>query len=97
MYLTDKDGKWFINGVVKVLVEPSEEYLAQLEEQRQAQEEFDRNNPPPPSTDERVEVLEAENADLWYENIMLTSKVKQAEQEIADLWYQMIVGGVSNE
>lgn len=50
-----------------------------------------------PTLDERLEVLESENADLWYENILLTAKVAQSEQEIADLWYQVIVGGVSNE
>lgn len=48
------------------------------------------------STEERIKILEAENADLWYENIILKSKVTQSEQEIADLWYQVIVGGAGN-
>lgn len=42
----------------------------------------------------RLEVLEGENADLWYGNIMLHSKVDTAEREIADLWYQILVGGM---
>lgn len=35
IYETDVDGKWEVRGNVRLLVEPSEEYLQKLEIQRQ--------------------------------------------------------------
>lgn len=40
------------------------------------------------------EELATDNADLWYENIMINSKLTSTEKEIADLWYEIIVGGM---
>ena len=37
--------------------------------------------------------LELENAELWFENILLKVKSEYNEQEIAELWYQTITGG----
>ena len=57
MFITDEDGKWKVEGNVKILVEPSESYLAQNEIERQAlleQEALDALTPSP------EEVLHAE-------------------------------------
>lgn len=50
----------------------------------------------PSKMDRRILSLETENANLWYENIMLKSKVSSNEQEIADLWYEVVTGGNVN-
>ena len=47
----------------------------------------------PSKEEQRIEVLEVENADLWFENLTLQAKVNTHEQEIADLWYQSLTGG----
>lgn len=48
----------------------------------------------PKKEEKRIETLEVENADLWFENMVLNSKVTAAEQEIADLWFEIISGGI---
>lgn len=55
-----------------------------------------------PSRAEReIEVLQADNADLWYENFTVKSELEEtqtelsaAKQEIADLWYVSLTGGM---
>lgn len=39
MYITDEKGKWKIDGNVKMLIEPSDSYLAQRGKERLQQEE----------------------------------------------------------
>lgn len=42
----------------------------------------------------RSELLETDNAELWFENVMVKSSLDIAEREVADLWHQILVGGV---
>lgn len=44
MYITDANGKWEIEGNVKILIEPSESYLTERELERQKQEEVELLN-----------------------------------------------------
>ena len=41
----------------------------------------------------RTDTLEVENADLWFNNIMLELKANTIEKEVADLWFELIMGG----
>lgn len=47
----------------------------------------------PTQEQKRLNVLETENADLWFDNVMLKSQATASTQEIADLWFQILVGG----
>lgn len=38
-YIIDEQGKWLVQGIAKLLIEPSESYIAQQELVRQKQEE----------------------------------------------------------
>jgi len=44
VYITDANGKWEIEGNVKILIEPSESYLTERELERQKQEEVELLN-----------------------------------------------------
>lgn len=48
----------------------------------------------PSKEEKRIDVLESENAALWFENITVKSDLESAKQEIADLWFHNITGGV---
>lgn len=41
-----------------------------------------------------VITLQEENAQLWFDNILLQNKAETNEQEIADLWFALLSGGV---
>lgn len=56
-YITDEQGKWIIQGSARLLIEPSESYLAQRELERIQQEEEEANRTPP-----KEEALEQELA-----------------------------------
>lgn len=48
---------------------------------------------PPPS---RIEVLETENADLWYELMLEKNRNDTHDRDIAEIWYEMMIGGISS-
>lgn len=50
MYLTDDKGKWKVEGNIKLLIEPSESYLQQLEQERLEWE----SQPQPPTLEEQL-------------------------------------------
>ena len=56
-------------------------------------EEEQANIPKPPPS--KVELLELENADLWYELMLEKSRNDNHDNDIADLWYEimMMMGG----
>ena len=56
-YITDEQGKWIIQGNVRLLIEPSENYLAQRELER-IQQEAEANKPKEPTTEERLQMAE---------------------------------------
>lgn len=61
------------------------------------QEEIDELNnvPQPPTAEEKIAMLEAENADLWYQAMISESRIDSTEQEVAGLWYEiMTMGGM---
>ena len=41
----------------------------------------------------KTEVLEQDNAQLWYEAMLKDSKIESNEAEIAQLWYELMMGG----
>lgn len=47
----------------------------------------------PTKQERRITVLETENADLWFENMLLKAHSDATDQEIADLWFHVITGG----
>lgn len=59
MYITDENGKWEINGNIKMLIEPSESYLTERDLERQKQEEEELVNSLKP-TDKEVLMAEIE-------------------------------------
>ena len=42
-----------------------------------------------------IKNLESENADLWYENIVMKQELEETKQEVADLWFIALTGGVN--
>lgn len=48
----------------------------------------------PTEQDRRIDSLEVENAELWFENITVKSDLEATKQEVADLWYVSLAGGV---
>lgn len=49
---------------------------------------------PEPSPNERIEQLEAETAELWYDTMLKDARIAEHDTEIADLWYTMMTRGV---
>lgn len=45
--------------------------------------------------EERIEQLENETADLWYEKMLDEARISEHDSEIAELWYEMMLGGVA--
>jgi len=48
-------------------------------------------DPPGPTP---TEILQEENASLWYENMLQSAKVESNETEVAGLWYSLMMGGI---
>jgi hypothetical protein len=63
-YVTDSNGKWEINGGIRILIEPSDSYLQKQEADRLTQEEHERNNPKPPTVEEQLVEANVTIADL---------------------------------
>lgn len=42
----------------------------------------------------QMSLLVADNAELWFENMLLQMKLETTEKEIADLWFAIISGGI---
>ena len=59
-----------------------------IADERQLQEIERRKNA------DKIPLLEDENANLWYENMMDKSRIESAEQEIAMVWYEIALGGM---
>lgn len=59
MYITDENGKWSVEGNVKMLIEPSEGYLVERELEIQKQEEEELINSLIP-TDKEMLMAEVE-------------------------------------
>ena len=73
------------NGIkIETLIEPSVEYLQKLADQ-----------PVPPEPEPTpTEILQEENASLWYENMIQSARVEANEAEVSDLWYELMQGGM---
>ena len=41
-----------------------------------------------------IELLQEDNASLWYGNMVQSTRVKSNETEIAGLWYELMTGGI---
>ena len=48
-------------------------------------------DPPGPTP---TELLQEDNASLWYENMVQSAKVEANETEVAGLWYSLMMGGI---
>lgn len=44
-YVINKDGKWLVKGSIKMLVEPSEDYIKRMELEEKQRQEEERNRP----------------------------------------------------
>lgn len=67
-----------------------QERLAQeAEEQTRREKQQEIENAP-----NRIDILEYENAELWYNNMLLESKVDDTEFELSVLWYEIMMGGI---
>lgn len=49
----------------------------------------------PPSPEKRIEQLENENADLWYDTMLKDARISEHDNEIAYLWYEIMTGGAA--
>lgn len=45
------------------------------------------------SSEERIEQLENENAELWYDIMLKESRISEHDNDIADIWYEIMLGG----
>ena len=50
--------------------------------------------PEPPPEPTPTEILQEDNASLWYENMVQSTRVKSNETEVAGLWYELMMGGI---
>ncbi|OMF35256.1 hypothetical protein BK133_11145 [Paenibacillus sp. FSL H8-0548] len=50
--------------------------------------------PPKSPEQERIEQLEAESADLWYDTMLKDARISEHDTDIADIWYTIMTGGV---
>jgi len=41
-----------------------------------------------------LEIIQEDNASLWYENMLQSAKVESNETEVASLWYSLMMGGI---
>ena len=48
-------------------------------------------SPDPEPTE--LEPLQEDNADLWYESMIQSTRVEANETEVANLWYELMMGG----
>lgn len=48
----------------------------------------------PTKESRRLDSLESENAELWFENLVQQGKSTVHEQELADLWFAQMTGGM---
>jgi len=49
---------------------------------------------PPEPGPTPTELLQEDNASLWYENMVQSTRVKSNETEVAGLWYELMMGGI---
>ena len=50
--------------------------------------------PEPPPVPTPTEILQEENASLWYENMLQSARVESNGTEVASLWYSLMQGGM---
>ena len=50
--------------------------------------------PEPPPGPTPTELLQEDNASLWYENMVQSAKVESNGTEVASLWYSLMMGGI---
>jgi len=41
-----------------------------------------------------IDLLQEDNASLWYKNMVQSAKVESNETEVAGLWYSLMMGGI---
>ena len=41
-----------------------------------------------------IDLLQEDNASLWYENMVQSARVEANEAEVSDLWYELMQGGM---
>lgn len=44
---------------------------------------------------EKIEQLELENAELWYDIMNNVSQINEHENDISSIWYEIMIGGAS--
>lgn len=47
----------------------------------------------PSKEGKRLDALEVENAELWFENLVQKGESESNKKEIADLWFVQLTGG----
>ena len=50
--------------------------------------------PKPISKPTEIELLQEDNASLWYENMIQSARVEANEAEVSGLWYELMQGGM---
>ena len=49
---------------------------------------------PTPTEPTPLELLQEDNAGLWYESMIQSTRVEANETEVASLWYELMMGGI---
>ena len=50
--------------------------------------------PEPPTEPTPTDLLQEDNASLWYENMIQSARVEANEAEVSGLWYELMMGGI---
>ena len=50
--------------------------------------------PEPVPEPTELELLQEDNASLWYESMIQSTRVEANETEVASLWYELMMGGI---
>lgn len=88
--ITEEEWRTYIEDTTKYKLD-GDTIREKTEDELKAEEEAKPK--PPPS---RIEVLETENADLWYELMLEKNRNDTHDRDIAEIWYEMMIGGISS-
>ena len=102
-YREDTDRAELLNGMIalgKILVEEAnhidENYMMFIDPSETEPYIMEPYVPEPPGTPEPtpIELLQEDNASLWYESMIQSTRVEANETEVANLWYELMMGGI---
>ena len=99
-YRTDEERTVLLNNMTasgKILIEDArhldENYLLSIDP-GETEPYIMEPTLPAPIGPTPIELLQEDNASLWYESMIQSTRVEANETEVANLWYELMMGGI---